>query len=95
MLSCIYIQFLISSGLAGGVVCGDGAEPGQVHRVHRLLAEVVHAAAELVAPQNLLGLQANDDHDFHFTTLLYQVGGAGLRGAAAGLHHALQRNDVL
>ena len=68
MLACIELQFVILSGLAGGVVCRDGAEPGQVHRVHRLLAEVVDAAAELVAPQNLLGLQANDDHILCFTT---------------------------
>ena len=40
---------------------------------------VVNAVFEMVSPEDLVR----------------EVGGPGLRGVAAGLHHALQRHDVL
>ena len=40
---------------------------------------VVNAVFEMVPPEDLVR----------------EVGGPGLRGVAAGLHHALQRHDVL
>ena len=39
----------------------------------------MNAVFEMVSPENLVR----------------EVGGPGLRGVAAGLHHALQRHDVL